>query len=106
MVTTIAKLVPMFVFVLIAIFAFNYDKFTFNFWGAGNAGGTAGLGSILRPGEEHHAGHPVGVHRHRGQPAVYSAHAARRSDVGRATVIGFRRPGIYVLVSTCFRRAS
>ena len=32
-VTTIAKLVPIFLFILIAIIAFNWDKFTLNFWG-------------------------------------------------------------------------
>src|SRR5215475_4386440 len=46
-VTTIAKLVPLFLFVLIAIVAFHWDKFNFNFWGEGDAQGAGKLGSIL-----------------------------------------------------------
>ena len=38
-VTTIAKLVPLFLFILVAIIAFNWDKFTFNFWGVADAAG-------------------------------------------------------------------
>jgi arginine:ornithine antiporter/lysine permease len=46
-ITTIAKLVPIFLFVLVAIVAFNWDKFTFNFWGGPDATGQGGLGPIL-----------------------------------------------------------
>ena len=46
-VTTAAKLVPIFLFILLGIPAFNYDKFTLNFWGAVDAQGQGGLGSVL-----------------------------------------------------------
>ena len=64
-VTTIAKLVPLFLFILIAIIAFNWDKFTFNFWGQGNAQGARQSRFNHGPSEEHDAGDALGVHRHR-----------------------------------------
>ena len=38
-ITTIAKLVPIFLFIVVAIIAFNWDKFTLDFWGTGRRGG-------------------------------------------------------------------
>ena len=40
-VTTVAKLVPLLLFVLVAVVAFNWDKFHFDFWGQGGAGSEA-----------------------------------------------------------------
>ncbi len=100
-ITTIAKLVPLFLFVLIAIIAFNWDRFTFNFWGHADTGeGTsAGLGSIMDQVKSTMLVTLwvfIGIEG----ASVYSARAARRADVGRATVIGFLGAlGIYVLVS-------
>jgi arginine:ornithine antiporter/lysine permease len=98
-ITTIAKLVPLFLFILLAIIAFNWDKFTFNFWGEGNAQGAGGLGSIM---DQVRSTMLVTLWVFIGieGASVYSARAARRSDVGRATLIGFAGAlGIYVLVS-------
>jgi arginine:ornithine antiporter/lysine permease len=98
-VTTIAKLVPIFLFILIAIIAFNWDKFTFNFWGRADAQGGGGLGSIM---DQVRSTMLVTLWVFIGieGASVYSARAARRSDVGRATLIGFGGAlGIYVLVS-------
>ena len=98
-ITTIAKLVPLFLFVLVAIIAFNWDKFTFDFWGQGDAQGQGGLGSVL---DQVRSTMLVTLWVFIGieGASVYSARAARRSDVGRATVIGFVGAlGIYVLVS-------
>lgn len=97
-VTTAAKLVPLFLFVLIAIVAFNYDKFSFDFWGSGSEN-SAALGSLL----DQVKGTMlvtlwvfIGIEG----ASVYSARATKRSDVGRATVMGFTGAlGIYVLVS-------
>jgi arginine:ornithine antiporter/lysine permease len=99
-VTTCAKLVPLVLFVLIAIVAFNWDKFTFDFWGNGTgAEGSTGLGSIAAQVKSTMLVTLwvfIGIEG----ASVYSARAARRSDVGRATVIGFAGAlGIYVLVS-------
>lgn len=98
-VTTCAKLVPLVLFVLVAIVAFNWDKFSFDFWGRGTAEGGVGLGSIT---EQVKSTMLVTLWVFIGieGASVYSARAARRSDVGRATVIGFVGAlGIYVLVS-------
>jgi arginine:ornithine antiporter/lysine permease len=98
-VTTIAKLAPLFLFVVIAIIAFHWDRFTFNFWGGGDAQGVGKLGSIF---EQVKSTMLVTLWVFIGieGASVYSARAARRSDVGRATVIGFIGAlGLYVLVS-------
>jgi arginine:ornithine antiporter/lysine permease len=47
-ITTIAKLIPLMVFVLAAIVAFNWDKFTFDFWGARAVSGRSWLRSRAR----------------------------------------------------------
>jgi len=96
-VTTVAKIVPLVVFALVAIFAFNYHKFTLTFWGA--AGGDSGLGDIV---EQVKSTMLVTLWVFIGieGASVYSSYAAKRSDVGRATVIGFVGAlTIYVLVS-------
>jgi arginine:ornithine antiporter/lysine permease len=99
-ITTVAKLVPLLLFVIIAIIAFNWDKFTFNLWGhPTGAEGDIGLGSIVHQVKSTMLVTLwvfIGIEG----ASVYSARAARRSDVGRATVIGFIGAlGVYVLVS-------
>jgi arginine:ornithine antiporter/lysine permease len=98
-ITTIAKLAPLVLFVLVAIIAFHWDKFTFDFWGRGDAQGVGGLGSIMDQVKSTMLVTLwvfIGIEG----ASVYSARAARRSDVGRATVIGFVGAlGLYVLVS-------
>jgi arginine:ornithine antiporter/lysine permease len=97
-VTTIAKLTPLVAFTLIAVFAFNFDKFTLNLWGAPQ-GGAEGLGSIaaqVRSTMIVTLWVFIGIEG----ASVYSEHAAKRSDVGKATLIGFLGAlTIYVLVS-------
>jgi arginine:ornithine antiporter/lysine permease len=97
-ITTAAKLVPLVAFVVIAIFAFNYDKFTLNFWG-GPSGGAEGLGAITQQVRSTMIVTLwvfIGIEG----ASVYSEHAAKRSDVGKATLIGFAGAlTIYVLVS-------
>jgi arginine:ornithine antiporter/lysine permease len=97
LITTVAKLVPLFLFVVIAIFAFHWDKFTFDFWGRGTDG--AGLGSVLTQVKSTMLVTLwvfIGIEG----ASVYSARAANRVDVGRATLIGFSGAlGLYVLVS-------
>ena len=98
MITTAAKLVPLVAFVLIAIVAFNFDKFTFNFWGSGapGAGGLGGIAQQVRSTMIVTLWVFIGIEG----ASVYSARAAKRSDVGAATVIGFLGAlTIYVLVS-------
>lgn len=98
-VTTVAKLVPLVLFLLIAIIAFNWDKFTFNFWGRPDTAGQGDLGSILSQVRSTMLVTLwvfIGIEG----ASVYSSRAANRADVGRATVIGFLGAlGIYVLVT-------
>lgn len=97
-VTSIAKLVPLFLFIVLAIIGFHWDRFTLDFWGTG-AAGSEGLGSVMAQVKSTMLVTLwvfIGIEG----ASVYSARAARRSDVGRATVIGFVGAlGIYVLVS-------
>ena len=101
-VTTVAKLVPLFLFVLVGLVAFNWDKFHFDFWGQG-VGGSAGLGPVLDQAKSTMLVTLwvfIGIEG----ASVYSSRAANRSDVGRATLLGFAGAlGIYVLVSLLAR---
>jgi arginine:ornithine antiporter/lysine permease len=93
-ITTVAKLVPLVIFAIVAVIAFNWDKFTFDF-----SGEVAGLGSITDQVKSTMLVTLwvfIGIEG----ASVYSARAANREDVGRATVIGFLGAlAIYVLVS-------
>jgi arginine:ornithine antiporter / lysine permease len=97
-VTTAAKMVPLVAFVLIAAIAFNYDKFTLHFWGTASSGGMD-LGSITQQVRSTMIVTLfvfIGIEG----ASVYSAEAAERSDVGKATLIGFLGAlTIYVLIS-------
>lgn len=96
--TTAAQFAPLAVFLVIAIFAFNYDKFTLDFWGAGSAtqAGLGGLAGQVKSTMIVTLWVFVGIEG----ASVFSAYAAKRSDVGKATMLGFSGAlTIYVLVS-------
>ncbi|HXV23972.1 MAG TPA: arginine-ornithine antiporter [Alphaproteobacteria bacterium] len=99
LITTVAKLAPIMLFILVAIIAFNWDQFTFDFWGRAGGAENAGLGSVLDQVKSTMLVTLwvfIGIEG----ASVYSARAANRRDVGRATVLGFLGAlGIYVLVS-------
>jgi len=83
-VVTIAKVVPILVFVFILIFAFKADMFRENFWGGTNMPDTSLLeqvrGTMLVT---------VFVFLGIEGASVYSRYAQKRSHVGKATLIGF-----------------
>lgn len=83
-VVTIAKVVPILVFILILIFAFKANLFAANFWG----GQTMPQTSLF---EQVRGTMLVTVFVFLGieGASVYSRYAKKRSDVGRATLIGF-----------------
>lgn len=83
-ITTVAKLVPLGVFVLLTALAFRLDVFTLDFWGSGNPA----LGGTL---EQVRGVMLVTVWVFVGVEgaSVYTARAARRADVGLATLLGF-----------------
>ena len=83
-IVTVAKVVPILVFIVIAIIAFKADVFADNFWGGSEysfssiwdqATGTMLITVFVFLGIE--------------GASVYSRLARKREDVGRATVIGF-----------------
>ena len=99
-VTTLAKLLPILLFILVAIVAFHWDKFTFDLWGAARPdSGVIGLGSVMTQVKSTMLVTLwvfIGIEG----ASVYSARARERSDVGRATIIGFVAAlGIYMLIS-------
>lgn len=81
-IVTVAKIIPIIVFILLAIFVFDPAAFAANWKGADYAGslfqqvrGTMLVTVFVFMGIE--------------GASVYSRHAQRREDVGRATVLGF-----------------
>ncbi|CAN5837602.1 basic amino acid/polyamine antiporter [soil metagenome] len=83
-IATIAKVVPILVFILVAIIAFKGHYFADNFWG----GQDRSFSSIF---EQAKGTMLITVFVFLGieGASVYSRFARKRSDVGRATVIGF-----------------
>lgn len=84
LISTIAKIVPLLLFVVIAAVAFRLDVFTADFLGQGNTE----LGSVMQQVRNMMLV-TVWVFIGIEGASVYSARAERRSDVGKATVIGF-----------------
>ncbi|KJK03824.1 MULTISPECIES: arginine-ornithine antiporter [Pseudomonas] len=83
-VTTVAKIVPLVMFIIIAAVAFRADIFTRDIWGLSNPK----FGSVL---DQVRNMMLVTVFVFIGieGASVYSGRAQKRSDVGKATVIGF-----------------
>ncbi|SEQ75093.1 arginine:ornithine antiporter / lysine permease [Pseudomonas cuatrocienegasensis] len=81
-VVTLAKIVPLLLFIALVAMAFQIDTFSLDFWG------NAELGSVL---DQVKSTMLVTVWVFIGieGASVYSARARKREDVGRATVIGF-----------------
>ncbi|UVJ44939.1 arginine-ornithine antiporter [Pseudomonas sp. LS1212] len=84
LVTTVAKVVPLALFVLIALFAFKLDIFTADIWGLKNPD----LGSVMNQVRNMMLV-TVWVFIGIEGASIFSARAEKRSDVGKATVIGF-----------------
>jgi arginine:ornithine antiporter/lysine permease len=81
-IVTVAKMVPILVFILLAVFALDPQVFADNFRGHSDLGSlfTQVKGTMLVT---------VFVFLGVEGASVYSRHAKRREDVGRATVLGF-----------------
>jgi len=84
LVTTVAKVVPLLLFALIAVFAFRLDIFTADIWGVKNPD----LGSVMNQVRNMMLV-TVWVFIGIEGASIFSARAEKRSDVGKATVIGF-----------------
>jgi arginine:ornithine antiporter / lysine permease len=87
-VVTIAKVVPILTFIAIAAVGFSAGLFTTDMWGSSTTIDGAGLGSTL---DQVKSMMLVTVWVFIGieGAAIYSKRAAKRRDVGRATVLGF-----------------
>lgn len=89
--TTIAKIVPLLLFIALGAVAFKLEVFGADFWGAGNPA----LGSVLDQVRNMMLV-TVWVFIGIEGASVYSARAEKRRDVGAATVLGFF--GVLVLL--------
>lgn len=80
--TTIARILPLLLFMVVVILAFNVHTFSTDFWGSPK------LGSVL---DQVKGSMLVTVWVYLGieGATVYSTRAQKKSDVGRATVVGF-----------------
>ncbi|BBO03874.1 basic amino acid/polyamine antiporter [Bradyrhizobium ottawaense] len=83
-IVTIAKIVPILVFIVILIFAFKADQFRDNFWG-GEGMPDKGLFEQIRATMLVTVFVFLGIEG----ASVYSRYAKERSHVGAATIIGF-----------------
>ena len=99
LIATIAKIVPLVLFIIIMMFVFDIDKFDFDFWGRAIAGKTKSLGSVsaqLKSTMLVTLWAFIGIEG----AVVLSNRAKSQSDVGKATFIGFIGClAIYVLLS-------
>jgi arginine:ornithine antiporter/lysine permease len=81
-IVTVAKIVPIVVFIVIAIFAFKVDLFRFNFYGGDL---TSGLFEQVKATMLVTVFVFIGIEG----ASVYSRFARERADVGKATILGF-----------------
>ncbi len=96
LITTIAKLVPVLVFIVAAIFAFNIDIFVDNFWGEAGSFSWSAVGSQVKNTMLVTLWVFIGIEG----AVVFSSRAKNRKDVGRATILGLVGTLIiYMLVS-------
>jgi arginine:ornithine antiporter / lysine permease len=94
-VTTIAKMAPILIFIVAALTVFNLPTFNLDLWGAG----TPAIGDVMTQVKSTMLVTLwvfIGIEG----ASVVSARAANRADIGRATIIGFVTAlVVYLLVS-------
>jgi arginine:ornithine antiporter/lysine permease len=83
-IVTVAKIVPILIFIVILFFSFKLDLFRANFWG-GQGMPEAGLFDQVRATMLVTVFVFLGIEG----ASVYSRYAKERADVGRATILGF-----------------
>jgi arginine:ornithine antiporter/lysine permease len=95
-VVTVAKIVPIFLFIVVLLFFFKYDLFAASFWGGGAGYNAAEVFEQVRSTMLVTVFVFIGIEG----ASVYSRYAKRREDVGWATVMGFVGVlGLLVLVT-------
>ncbi len=96
LVVTIAKIVPIVLFIIIVGAVFNHDKFSFDFWGENTFGKLGDIPTQIRNTMLVTLWAFIGIEG----AVVLSGRAEKQSDVGKATVIGYLGClAIYVLLS-------
>lgn len=94
-VTTITKIIPIFLFILIAIFAFKWHTFSFDFWGSEGFSWGA-VAEQVKSTMLVTLWVFIGVEG----AVIMSGRAKNRSDIGKATIIGLISVLlIYILIS-------
>jgi arginine:ornithine antiporter/lysine permease len=112
-IATIAKILPILIFVIVLIFAFKSDVFMLNFWGSPETASLARVGDLSHLNDYGYVGHAAAAVVPAVEPeslfsqvrstmlvtvfvflgiegaSVYSRYAKERSHVGIATVLGF-----------------
>ena len=81
---TVAKIVPLILFIVIIAFIFHFDRFDFNFWGE-NTKSLGGLSSQIKSTMLVTLWAFIGIEG----AVVMSKHAKSPQTVGRATLLGF-----------------
>ena len=96
LIATIAKIIPLILFIIIMVFVFNIDKFDFDFWGRLQHAKLGGIGTQIKNTMLVTLWSFIGIEG----AVVLSGRAKSQSDVGKATVLGFLGClTIYVLLS-------
>ncbi|MBQ3035252.1 MAG: amino acid permease, partial [Alphaproteobacteria bacterium] len=96
LVVTIAKIVPLVLFIIISAAVFNFDKFDFDFWGQGVDDKLGPISEQVKNTMLVTLWAFIGIEG----AVVLSGRAQKQSDVGKATLIGFLGClVIYVLLS-------
>lgn len=96
LITTIAKLVPVFLFLIIAIFAFHFKTFTAGFWGTANHFHFSDVMGQVKSTMLVTLWVFIGIEG----AVVLSSRAKDKKDVGKATIIGLLGTlVIYILIS-------
>lgn len=87
-IATICKILPLVIFIIVMIVAFNFDKFSFDFWGHSTLNGEINLGSVpsqIKSTMLVTLWAFIGIEG----AVVLSGRAKSANDVGRATILGF-----------------
>ena len=82
---TIGKVLPLIVFIVIGLLAFKLDVFTHDFWGAEHGAGSGAILTQIKGMMLVTVWVFIGVEG----ASVFSERAKSRTDVGRATILGF-----------------
>jgi len=83
-ISTVAKLIPLFIFLIILLYAFHWDKLSFDLWGEQSLN-LGGVGKQLKSTMLVTLWAFVGIEG----AVVISARAKNKKDVGKATLVGF-----------------